>query len=143
MSTTGLANFDTTVSKTNEVLHAITDANGWPREAHDQAYHALRAVLHALRDRLTVDEAAQFAAQLPVLIRGVFYEGWDPSRVPIKMHREAFLDRVHTEFPYEVEGGIDRMVTTVLGALQRFVTRGEWDDIASVVPKDLKELIPA
>jgi uncharacterized protein (DUF2267 family) len=143
MSTTGLANFDTTVSKTNEVLHAIADANGWPQENHKLPYHALRAVLHALRDRLIVDEAAQFAAQLPVLIRGVFYEGWVPSRVPVKMDREAFLERVRAEFPYEVEGGIDRLVTSVLRALQRFVTRGEWEDIASVVPEDLRELIPA
>ena len=46
-------------------------------EDHRHAYRVLRAVLHAVRDRLTVDEAAQLAAQLPELIRGIYYEGWD------------------------------------------------------------------
>jgi uncharacterized protein (DUF2267 family) len=46
---------------------------------HRQAYRVLRAYLHALRDRPTVDEAAQLAAQLPALIRGIYYEGWTPS----------------------------------------------------------------
>jgi uncharacterized protein (DUF2267 family) len=45
-----------------------------------------------LRERLTVDEAAQLAAQLPELLRGVFYEGFDPTRQPEKIgDREEFL----------------------------------------------------
>jgi len=39
-----------------------------------RAYNALRAVLHALRDRLTTEEIAQFGAQLPTFVRGVYYE---------------------------------------------------------------------
>jgi len=57
------------------------------------AYRALRAVMHAIRDRLTVDETAQLAAQLPELIRGIYYEGWDPSRTPASYHdSKSFLD---------------------------------------------------
>jgi uncharacterized protein (DUF2267 family) len=58
-------------------------------------------VLHALRDRLTVNEAAQFGAQLPMLVRGIYYEGWDPTRLPVKMNREEFLQRVPAGVPYE------------------------------------------
>jgi uncharacterized protein (DUF2267 family) len=55
----------------------------------------LRTYLHALRDRLTVDEAAELAAQLPELIRGIYYEGWDPSKTPVRYEDLAdFLDRV-------------------------------------------------
>jgi uncharacterized protein (DUF2267 family) len=142
MTATGLSSFDATVHKTNEILHAIADAEGWPREPHNRSYQSLRAVLHAVRDRLTVDEAADLASQLPVLVRGVFYEGWVPSQVPMKMDREEFLQRVRSELPFDVEGGIEQLVTADLQALRRFITEGEWDDIASVMPNDLKQLLP-
>jgi uncharacterized protein (DUF2267 family) len=137
MSDTGFAPFTTTVDKTNRVLHEIEHALGWPRERRNQSYAALRGVLHALRDRLTVEEAAQLGAQLPTLVRGIYYEGWDPTRVPVKMHREEFLRRVRQEFPYDVDGGIEQVPRTVLAALRRHITDGEWADVKSTMPKDL------
>jgi uncharacterized protein (DUF2267 family) len=50
----------------------------------NQSYSALRAVLHALRDRLTVAETAHLSAQLPMLIRGIYFKGWDPTKVPVR-----------------------------------------------------------
>jgi uncharacterized protein (DUF2267 family) len=99
-------------------------------------------VLHALRDRLTVQEASDLAAQLPMLLRGVYYEGWQPSKVPVKMHREAFLERVRAGFPHEVDGGIERLVQTVLDALRLHITEGEWEDVKATLPKDLVEILP-
>jgi uncharacterized protein (DUF2267 family) len=55
---------------------------------------APRAVLHALRDRLPLDNAVHFAAQLPMFLRGLFYDGWKPSQVPVKMSRDEFLAAV-------------------------------------------------
>jgi hypothetical protein len=40
----------------------------------------LGGMLHVLRDRLTIQEAVQPGAQLPMLIRGLYWEGWDPAR---------------------------------------------------------------
>jgi len=60
-----------------------------------KALHALRAGLHAMRDLLTVDGAAHLSAQLPMLIRGMFFEGWDPSRDPLRVrHAADFLPLV-------------------------------------------------
>src|SRR5690606_28737777 len=73
MGATGHSTFDKTVDKTNHVLKEIEQAYGWPKERRNHSYDALRAVLHALRDRLTVDECADLAAQLPLLVRGVYY----------------------------------------------------------------------
>jgi uncharacterized protein (DUF2267 family) len=143
MSNTGLSTFDTTIEKTNIVLKEIEEAYGWPKDRRQQSYDALRAVLHALRDRLTVDEAADLGAQLPMLIRGIYYEGWDPSRAPVKMHKGEFLDRIREEFRYEVEGGVELLVTRVLDALRRYVTEGEWDEVRSTLPRDLRALVPA
>jgi len=76
MSQTGVAAFDSTIQTTNVWLHDIMERLGW-QDRH-RAYHALRAVLHALRDRLPVDQAAALGAQLPMLVRGFYYEGWHP-----------------------------------------------------------------
>jgi uncharacterized protein (DUF2267 family) len=143
MTQTGYASFDTTVHKTNRILRQIEESCGWPKERRNQSYNAMRAVLHALRDRLTVDETAHFAAQLPMLVRGVYYDGWDPSRVPKKMHREDFLEQIRTEMPpYDVKGGTETLVTTVAEALRLYVTDGEWQDVKAEMPKDLAEMLP-
>ena len=73
MSATGLEGFDKTVQTTNAWLKEIMEATGLDRR---RAYRALAAVLHALRDRLTVDEVAQLGAQLPILVRGLYYDQW-------------------------------------------------------------------
>lgn len=142
MGETGLSSFDATVEKTNHILHDIEQAYGWPKERRNQSYAALRTVLHALRDRLTVEVSAQLAAQLPMLVRGIYYDGWDPSVVPMKMDREEFLARIRLEFPYSIDDGIPRLVDTVLQVLRRNITEGEWDDVKSTLPKDLAMALP-
>lgn len=142
MVQTGFPSFDTTVDKTNRILREIEEEYGWPKDRRNQSYAALRGVLHALRDRLTVEESAQFAAQLPMLVRGIYYEGWDPSKVPVKIDRGEFMARVRQEFPYDTEVGTEPLVQAVLGALKRQVTDGEWEDIKSTVPKQLATVMP-
>jgi uncharacterized protein (DUF2267 family) len=142
MSKTGYPSFDATVDKTNHVLREIEEAYGWPKERRNQSYAALRTVMHTLRDRLVPEEAVQLAAQLPMLIRGIYYEGWDPSATPVKMNKEEFLDRIRSQFPYSVEGGMQRLVQTVLGALRSYITEGEWADIKSSVPRELESVLP-
>lgn len=142
MTDVGYAALNTTVDRTNEVLRQIETAYGWTKERRNQSYAALRVVLHALRDRLTVEESAHFAAQLPVLVKGIYFDGWDPSAIPAKLDREEFLQRVRREFRYEIEGNIEGLVSTVLQALDRYVTAGEWEDIRSMMPKGLASVIP-
>jgi uncharacterized protein (DUF2267 family) len=142
MGGTGFSSFKTTEDKTNRLLREIEEAYGWPKERRNQSYAALRAVLHAVRDRLTVEETAQLGAQLPMLVRGIFYAEWDPSKVPMKQNREDFMQRIREQFPYQIEGGIEQLERTVLQAMRRYITDGEWDDIKSAMPKDLAAALP-
>ena len=91
MSTTGLAAFDSTMQTTNAWLSDIILRTGL-RDRH-AAYHALRSVLHVLRDRLSVDEAVALGAQLPMLVRGFYYEGWHPAGKPNRSAPRKRLSR--------------------------------------------------
>lgn len=142
MPETGFSSFSTTVDKTNRILKEIEDAYGWTKERRNQSYKALRGVLHALRDRLTVEESAQLAAQLPMLVRGLYFEGWDPTRVPQQMDQSAFLDRIRRDVPYGFRGSVADLVRVVLNAVRQYVTEGEWRDIKTSVPKSLSSVLP-
>src|SRR5512139_4189486 len=81
--------------------HAEHTANHWLDTVARQlgtdnrhyAHRVLRAWLHVVRDRLSVDSAAHLGAQLPEVLRGVFYDGWSPSRVPVRYDRAEFIQR--------------------------------------------------
>src|SRR5919106_6787617 len=99
MSSTGQDVFDKTIHKTNTLLKNIETELGWANQ-RNMSYAVLRAVLHALRDRLTVQEAADLAAQLPLLVKGIFYNGWNPSSVPKKIHKDEFLEEIRKNFTF-------------------------------------------
>lgn len=142
MATNPNSTFETSIDKTNLILKDIEQEYGWPKERRNQSYAALRTVLHLLRDRMPVEESVQFAAQLPTLLRGVYYEGWDPTIVPVKLNRDEFLFEVRRGFPFDVEGGTERVVQVVLNALQRHVTKGEWEDVRGSMPKGFSRMMP-
>ncbi len=133
--------FDTTIQKTINLLNDICGEFGWPEERRFQAYKALRSVLHEIRDRLPVTESANFAAQLPMLVRGFYYEGWKPESVPKKVHRQEFLDEIQATFQLAVDGGPERLVNGVLLALSRHIEPGIIDDIKEEFPADLRSLL--
>ena len=141
MSTTGLEVFDTTVQKTNSWLKDIMHEMDW--QERRKAYQALRSTLHALRDRLTVDEVAQLAAQLPMLVRGFYYEGWDPTGKPLKVRDlEGFLATIALEFRGDDEVDPDQVARAVFTVLARRITQGELEDIEGLLPKEVRRLWP-
>jgi uncharacterized protein (DUF2267 family) len=130
------------VEKANVWLKELAEALG--DEDRHYAYRALRAVLHTLRDRMTVEVAAKFAAQLPTLIRGIYYEDWTPSRTPLAIHDvDAFLDRVAKEGRMAGETEASLAVTAVMGVLREHLTPGEIDGVLAVLPDKLRVLIEA
>lgn len=125
MSVTGLDTFDTTVHKTNAWLNEL----------------ALRAILHALRDRITVEEVAQLGAQLPMLVRGFYYEGWDPTGKPVRVRRkETFLLGIAQQFPSADLVDPEKTARAVFRVLARRVSEGEIEDVKHVLPACIRDL---
>ena len=141
MSLTGLSSLDSSVHLTNSWLSDVSAELG---ERHDKgrAYHALRAVLHALRDRLPTAEIADLAAQLPLIVRGLYYEGWRPAATPaVKCHTKAqFIDQVAKAFPEALPADVEGIVRAVFHVLARRVAGGEIDDVRHAMPTRLREL---
>ena len=94
-------------------------------EDEQRAFLALRATLHALRDRLTVQEAAHLAAQMPMMVRGLFFEGWHPGRKRLRLRSvESFLAAVEQELAYS-KLDVDRVVRAVFRVMARHVSEGQ------------------
>jgi uncharacterized protein (DUF2267 family) len=133
--------FDKGVEKANiwikDLMHELGTQD--PR----RAYRSLRAVLHALRDRLSVDEAADMAAELPLVIRGLYYEGWRPSGTPVRGRRpEDLLARVSGEMDSLDFTEARFTLQAVLRVLERHISGGEISDVKSCLPKPIRELWP-
>ena len=142
MSATGLEVFDRTVQLTNIWLDDIMREMGWTDR--QRAYHALRAVLHTLRDRLPVSETARLSAQLPMLIRGVFFEGWRPGTVPVpEFSRDEFLMHITDAFLFVMDADSQHIATAVLRVVARHISPGESEKIRHALPEGCRELWPA
>ncbi len=139
MSNKKLDVIDTTVQKTYEWLKDLREE--LHVEDSQTAYHALSAVLHTLRDRLSTEEVAGLGAQLPILLRGIYYDAWHPANKPLKMRsREQFLELVAERFGSIAAVQPERLVHAVLLVLEKHVSRGEIENIQATLPKGIREL---
>lgn len=125
---------DRTVTKTYEWLHEV--ARRATADDLHRAYQLLRAVLHALRDRVEPNVAAHVAAQLPLLVRGIFYEGWDPAKTPVRMSLGDFLARVRKEAALTDTGEAENAVRAVVTVCWDELGQGTMDHLISVLPSD-------
>jgi len=126
--------FDTTLEKTYLWLNELAEELG-TSDRHE-AYEVLRAFLHALRDRLPVESAVKLGAQLPMLVRGFYYEGWDPVHKPDKMHLEAFLAYVRRDANLDPDD-VEAAVRAASRTLQHHVTEGEFAKSIGILPNDI------
>lgn len=132
------------------IAHGVQQVQEWLKELRDnaglsdeaEALSVLRNVLHQLRDRLTPDEAIELGAQLPVIVRGLYYEGWRPSRTPQKVRtKQAFLDEVTTKMlPRRLPP--ESVVKDVFALVAHHCDPGEVGDVIAQLPSEIKALWP-
>lgn len=136
-----LSPFAQTLNKSDEWMRDIRQELGTP--SPESAYRATRGTLHALRDQLIANEAADLAAQLPMLLRGLYFEGYRPSQIPDHVRsREEFLQRVARDLVPGADPPADRACAAVFAAIQRHVTAGEVKDVCQMLPKHIRSLWP-
>jgi uncharacterized protein (DUF2267 family) len=142
MSTIRLDIIDRSVEKAHVWINDVAEELG--TEDEQRAYRVLRSFLHALRDHLTVDQAAKLAAQLPIFVRGVFYDGWDPSRTPEHARDvDSFLTRIAGEAGLAGETEASFAATAASRVLRRHISAGEGDGVLRALPPHLRDLLSA
>ena len=139
MSDTGLQVFDRTLHTTNIWLDDIMEDTLVSRQT---AWHALGAVLRSLRDRLPIPLAVHLGVQLPLLIRGSYYERWKPSDQPERIRtREEFLQQIDDELAKtNQETDTTDTVRAVFATVSKHVDPGQVEKIKEALPKEIQAL---
>jgi uncharacterized protein (DUF2267 family) len=137
MSFTGVSNLDRSIDKARTWLAEVAAEFG--TEDRRFAYRVLRAWMHALRDRLPVPVAAHFAAQLPELLRGVFYDGWNPSHVPVKYDQAEYVRRFAREATIH-DSEVARAANLVATVVRRHVSEGALGEALDTLPAAIRQL---
>lgn len=142
-----------TIRSADAVERSTHKTNQWLKELmaeldlddREEAWRLLKAYFQLLRERLTVDEAAQLAAQLPLVLRGAFYEGFDPSRQPQRLRdREEFLARMIEHAQPIDPTTAQRAAQAATTVLRRHVSEGEVEHALAQLPDELRAvLVPA
>ena len=139
MSATGVPALDHTVQETNVWLKGIEEE--LRLDNRQQAYNALRAVLHTLRDRLPPEVAIKLGAQLPILVRGIYYEGWHAAGTPTReRHVEDFAERVSSALPREFPVDALLVARGVFEILWEKVDPREFEKVLNHLPASLRTM---
>jgi uncharacterized protein (DUF2267 family) len=137
-----------TNTKVSALEHAMHTAHTWVNdvareldtEDREFAYRVLRAWLHTLRDRLPVEASAHFAAQLPDLIRGVFYAGWNPTAVPEKYDAEEYAVRFLREANVSLHD-VGKVAAATTAAVSHHLPPAHIDKVLNQLPPGIRAVL--
>jgi uncharacterized protein (DUF2267 family) len=140
MATTGLEVFDKTLHTTNQWLDEICAEIGPDKHL---AWHVLGAVLRSIRDELLIGQSAHLAAQLPLLVRGAFFDQYRPAAQPVaERSQEDFIARIREELAGCRPVRPDLAATAVMRTLNRHITEGQIKKARDALPKGIRALWP-
>lgn len=138
-------NFEEYASEGNRIIHEVAYELGTDR---NQAARITRAVLHAIRDRIPADDAIEFAQGLPMALKGVFIDGYDISRTPIRIRsREKFIDFIYSKggpsspIDFPERESVEEALHAVFVVLERNMDYGQVQQIKNLMNIDLVNLI--
>jgi len=145
MSATGLPLFDDTVQQTNHWLNEIIDHAGDAPDGdvdealRKRAYNALHAVLLTLRNRLPTELSANLAAQLPLLVRGIYYDQYEPEEQPTVYRADGeFYAHVDRNVDPQFHFGAEASTKAVFAVLSKNLPAGIIEKIRVALPEDVR-----
>ncbi len=137
--------FDKYAAKGNEFLHLLAEDL---QISNEKAFRILKAVLHVLRDHVSINESMQIMSQLPVAVKGIYVEQWHIDATVKKLHTQHdFLNEVcHYDKgtvleDFENYEAVEKSVKAVFRTLNYYLSEGEFEDIIAVMPVEIKKLI--
>jgi uncharacterized protein (DUF2267 family) len=136
--------FDSSLQKTIHWIDEVAREMKWDDRL--KAYHTMRTVMHVLRDRLRVDQAAHLSAQLPLIVRGIFFEGWKPARTPLSYKTKEEMKSLIKEYAqvdYLHDQNLETAIRAVLTTIRNHIDPNEIEDILSGLPEEIKEFFPS
>jgi uncharacterized protein (DUF2267 family) len=139
-------NFNQYIEKGQLIVSEVAEELGFP-EDKDLAGRILRAVLHTLRERLTIQESFQMMAQFPMMLKAIYVDGWKYREKPVKIKNIGEFVRavIHKDFPnghHDINTAKDgeNAIMAVLKVIRNHVSEGEIRDILQTLPADLRPL---
>ncbi|HUJ59034.1 MAG TPA: DUF2267 domain-containing protein [Kofleriaceae bacterium] len=132
---------ESTTATSRQWLHELMLELGLPDEEAGRAMHALRAGLHAIRDRLPTTAAVHLGAQLPTLVRGIYYDGFRLANGAAKVKTRAeMIQCVQRELEPDMRLSAPAVLQVVIAQLRKHVSRGEIDKVIATLPGPIAEL---
>lgn len=139
MSAQGLEVIDHTVQLTHEWINELRERLDW--SSSRDALRLLRITLTQLRDHLSHEEVAQFSAQLPLLLRGMFFEGWMPHRTPVRDRNVAhFIAAIEEQMSGVIDWRGPQDIGAVFRTLDNRISEGEIADVKAGLPQAVRDL---
>lgn len=137
MGTANLDVFEKTLQTTSIWLDEITAALGPDRRV---AWKVLSVVLHKLRDRLPAALSAHLSAELPLLVRGVYYDQFEPDKLPMRWDYDEFVSEVSKWLSDTRPVDPDLAIKTVFTVLSRHLPHGQINKIQNALPEGLRSV---
>jgi uncharacterized protein (DUF2267 family) len=137
----GLQDLHAAIPATEDWVDDLQRRLGW--QDRERVYQVLLAALHALRDCLPRDEAIFLGAQLPTLLRGLYYEGWHPGSRTTARSRAAYLERIHEGVHRDPGVDAEQVARAVFSLLAARLSPAELEDAKAATPAVLRNLWPS
>ena len=117
-------------------------------EDQDKAARILSAVLHGLREIISIEESLQLISQFPMFLKAVYVNGWTTNKTKPKVkHMPQFVDLVRTfdgiasNYDFVSDELAEHYINTTFFVLRKYVSAGELEDIRGNLSKNLKDMI--
>lgn len=134
------------IAEQHEFLKDLSANLGHP-DAGGQVERVLRATLHTLRERLTIQQSLHLLAQLPAFLKLTYIEGWKYHDKPVRFRtvndfKEAVKDEQYNlgERDFDWNESTEKIVAVVIDALKKYINEGEIRDIMASLPAELHGL---